>query len=107
MRRWDFWRWWPGVYGSGFYLWDVLKYNYEETNSEACIDGFWKGNYNAIANCNQILAHVDEQKGVFSSGVYEAVKAEAMALRAFLHFDLLGGLLLPMGLVRMNLPFHT
>ena len=70
---------------------DVLKYNYEETNSEACIDGFWKGNYNAIANCNQILAHVDEQKGVFSSGVYEAVKAETMALRAFLHFDLLRG----------------
>lgn len=86
---------------------DVLKYNYEETNSEACIDGFWKGNYNAIANCNQILAHVDEQKGVFSSGVYEAVKAETMALRAFLHFDLLRGGLLPMGLVRMNLPFHT
>ena len=70
---------------------DVLKYNYEETNSKACIDGFWEGNYSAIANCNQILAHVDERKGVFSSGVYEAVKAEALALRAFLHFDLLRG----------------
>ena len=32
-----------------------------------------------------------EQRNVFSSGVYEAVKAEAMALRGFLHFDLLRG----------------
>lgn len=70
---------------------DALKYNYEETNVKGCIDGFWKGNYKAIANCNQILAYVDKQKGLFSSGVYEAVKAEAMALRAFLHFDLLRG----------------
>ena len=57
---------------------DVLKYNYEETNSEACIDGFWKGNYNAIANCNQILAHVDEQKGVCEKLYLEGCSTEKM-----------------------------
>ena len=70
---------------------DALKYDYESTKVEECIDAIWRGNYNAIANCNHILANVDEKKGVFSSGVYEAVKAEAMALRGFLHFDVLRG----------------
>ena len=70
---------------------DVLNYDYEATKVEQCIDTIWRGNYNAIANCNHILANIDERKNVFSSGVYEAVKAEAMALRGFLHFDLLRG----------------
>lgn len=70
---------------------DALEYDYEATKVEECIDAIWRGNYNAIANCNHILANIDEQKDVFSSGVYEAVKAEAMALRGFLHFDLLRG----------------
>lgn len=70
---------------------DALKYDYESTKVEECIDAIWRGNYNAIANCNHILANVDEKRGVFSSGVYETVKAEAMALRGFLHFDVLRG----------------
>ena len=70
---------------------DVLKYNYEASSIESIINAIWSGNYNAIANCNYILAAIDEQQDVFSEGVYEAVKAEAMALRAFLHFDLLRG----------------
>ena len=70
---------------------DALNYDYEATKIEKCIDTIWRGNYNAIANCNHILANIDGRKDVFSSGVYEAVKAEAMALRGFLHFDLLRG----------------
>lgn len=70
---------------------DALKYDYEATKVEECIDSIWRGNYNAIANCNHILDNIDEKKGIFSSGVYETVKAEAMALRGFLHFDVLRG----------------
>ena len=70
---------------------DALKYNYDATTIEEVINDIWSGNYNAIANCNYILDNIDEQKGIFSTGIYEAVKAETMALRAFLHFDLLRG----------------
>ena len=69
----------------------ALKYDYEASAIETIIDAIWSGNYNAIANCNYILDAIDGQKDIFSSGIYEAVKAEAMALRAFLHFDLLRG----------------
>lgn len=70
---------------------DALEYNYDASIIEGIINAIWSGNYNAIANCNYILDAIDEQQDIFSVGVYEAVKAEAMALRAFLHFDLLRG----------------
>lgn len=70
---------------------DALNYDYKATKIEECINAIWKGNYNAIVNCNYILDNIDEKKEVFSAGVYETIKAEAMALRAFLHFDLLRG----------------
>ena len=48
---------------------DALNYDYEATKIEKCIDTIWRGNYNAIANCNHILANIDGRKDVFSSGV--------------------------------------
>ena len=71
---------------------DVLKYNYEETNSKACIDGFWEGNYSAIANCNQILAHVDERKGVFSKWGIRGCKGRSAGFACFLAFRPVAGL---------------
>lgn len=65
---------------------DALKYDYESTKVEECIDAIWRGNYNAIANCNHILANVDEKRGVFSSGVYETVKAGGYGITGILAF---------------------
>lgn len=53
------------------------------------IDPIWEKNYYAIANCNDILAHVDNDKSIFSKGIHEMVKAETKALRAYLHFEIL------------------
>ena len=49
----------------------------------------WSSAYSAIANCNLILQQIDEKKELFQAGMYELVKGEALALRAFLHFDML------------------
>lgn len=49
----------------------------------------WSNAYNAIVNTNLILEHIDEKKDLFHEGMYELVKGEALALRAYLHFDLL------------------
>lgn len=53
------------------------------------IDNIWKGMYNAIANLNNILDHIDQDKGLFTGSNYQIIKGEALALRGFLHFDLL------------------
>jgi hypothetical protein len=46
--------------------------------------------YYSIANLNALLAKIDQQKNVFTTtGLYEIVKGEALALRAYLHLDIL------------------
>ncbi len=47
--------------------------------------------YNTIANINNFLKHVEADNGkvLKTENYYEIMKGEALALRAFLHFDLL------------------
>ncbi|GAE85152.1 RagB/SusD family nutrient uptake outer membrane protein [Bacteroides reticulotermitis] len=73
----------------GAVLEEIPKYNYENSTAESTINSIWSGNYNAIANCNYILEDIDKKQSIFSKGTYETVKGEALALRAYLHFDLL------------------
>ncbi len=49
----------------------------------------WATGYKAIANCNYLLEKVDDPKVSFSGTNRQLIKGEALALRAYLHFDLL------------------
>lgn len=51
-------------------------------------DNFWRGLYNAIQNANLILLSIDEKKSLFTGNNYALIKGEALALRAYIHFDL-------------------
>jgi len=53
------------------------------------VNNIWGGMYNAIAQANYILKNVDVHKDVLKGDAYNIVKGEALALRAFMHFDLL------------------
>ncbi|WP_432711618.1 RagB/SusD family nutrient uptake outer membrane protein [Pedobacter sp.] len=53
------------------------------------IDAIWNGLYNSVVNTNKLLEEIDEKKSVFSGDNYNIIKGEALALRAFIHFDLL------------------
>ena len=64
-------------------------YNYDHDKFIERKDKIWAGMYSAIVNCNLVLKNVDERKDVFTGINYEMVKGEALALRAYLHFDLL------------------
>jgi hypothetical protein len=64
------------------------RYNYTDGAVKGRIDQFWHIGYRAIANINNLLAAIDEKKSVFSAGMYERIKGEALGLRAFVHFDL-------------------
>lgn len=68
---------------------DVASYDYEATYPQSRINAIWSGMYTAIANVNKLLESIDGDKDIFSGVNYDVIKGEALALRAFIHFDLL------------------
>lgn len=86
-----------GLIGVLAYEWDSQPtayefdktYNYSGIPSQTRIDAIWNGLYNSVANDNRLLEEIDAQKSIFTGNNYNIIKGEALALRAFLHFDLL------------------
>ena len=71
---------------------DVLLGKYNATGVKAITEAFWSQAYNSIANCNNIIARIDgEDPSKFVGGESERdmIHGEALALRAYLHFDML------------------
>jgi len=67
---------------------DDGNYNYIGTLSQNRIEGVWSNMYKALSNTNNILGNIDSKK-VFKGDNYNIIKGEALALRGFIHFDLL------------------
>ena len=68
---------------------DAVVYNYDATIPMGYIRNIWANNYSGIANVNNLLAHIDDDVKLFSTDNHDVIKGEALALRAFFHFDLL------------------
>lgn len=79
-------------------------YNSEESNPfHACqqhlysngtmtslLEYMWRGGYNVIANANKILYEVDNRRDVITDETeYNLIKGEMLAVRAYMHFDLM------------------
>lgn len=75
--------------GSNYLYQQTLLYNYKDKNFVNRANAAWLGLYSAIANCNSLLDHIDERKNIFTGDHYALIKGEALALRAFYHFDAL------------------
>lgn len=65
----------------------TCKYDFENSQVEALVKDIYAKYYNVILNINNLLNFVDN--GVLSEDVYCLIKGEALALRAFLHLDIL------------------
>ena len=69
---------------------NAAEYKYTEKTEESRISSIWSNHFSAVANINQAMLFIDENKGVFTSPeVHDVYKGEFLALRAFLHFDIL------------------
>lgn len=64
-------------------------YNYKEDDFIRRKDNAWRGLYNAIVNCNLLLENLEKNNGVLTNDKRAILKGEALALRAYLHFDVL------------------
>lgn len=67
----------------------VRVMNFEDIKAEEKIKNIWSKAYNAIANVNALLEVIDSKQSVFLGENYNLIKGEALALRAYLHFDML------------------
>lgn len=65
------------------------NYRYNDADFIRRKDSIWVGMYNGIVNANLILEEIDYRKALFTADNYRLIKGESLALRGYLHFDLL------------------
>lgn len=96
-------------------------FDYGNSLVQGTFDQIFRKQYLVIAELNTILNAIDERKSVFiTKGKYEQVKGECLAMRAYVHFDLLrlfgpvpgtetGELILPYAtsVSKENIPYNT
>ena len=69
---------------------DVQKHKYTHQRVKDMFTSMWSSGYNVIANINIILRELDKRRNVIASDVeYSLIKGELLALRAYLHFDIM------------------
>ena len=68
---------------------DLDRYNYKTTKSTEVIEKVWEKSYSVIANVNDALDHIDRRKDGLDSVNYRIIKGELLAVRAYIHFDLM------------------
>lgn len=62
---------------------------YDWNNCKSYFEAIWSKAYKQVVNCNNILENLKSKEHLFPPDNYEIVKAEALALRAMLHLDIL------------------
>ena len=65
----------------------TFAYTGEEVEKE--LENTWTTAYNTVLNCNVLLENLEESEGVLQGQEYRVLKGEMLAVRAFLHFDML------------------
>lgn len=74
------------VRASDYYA-KAVEYDYTSANVRKDLDKIWGGGYNAIANVNNLLLNLEKWTPERLE-YYNYYKGEALAMRAFLHFEL-------------------
>ena len=64
-------------------------YDYKAAQIESTFSSIYNNLYKVIADVNGLLKDIDANREVFKGNNYELIKAEALAIRAFCHFDIL------------------
>ena len=73
----------------GNLYYEGARYNFQDASVKATFKNVWDSLYQCIGNLNNLLANIESKQNVFTGNNYNTIKGEAIALRAFIHFDLL------------------
>ena len=71
------------------YLTALSSFDYADNSVQTGLSNTWTEAYNTILNCNVVLDNLEESDGILLTSEYRMLKGEMLALRAFLHFDIL------------------
>lgn len=73
---------------SGFKSWQ--KHSYDDVTTTSTIESMWQSAYFTIANANKILSELDKRRDVVKDDwEYNMIRGEMLAVRAYIHFDLM------------------
>ena len=64
-------------------------YSYKHANGVATFEGIWAKAYNVIVNANNALSYIEKDPSLLDEINYHIIKGELLAIRAYLHFDIL------------------
>lgn len=67
---------------------ELMEFNYTGSSNLSRISNIWGDLYNLISNTNLLIRNCEENRSVLTDDYYQMIKGEALALRAFFHFDL-------------------
>lgn len=67
----------------------IANFDYSSANLVSDSRTIWEQAYRGIANANYILGAIEDKKVLFNDKNYDIIKGEALAIRAYLHFDML------------------
>lgn len=67
----------------------IANYAYTDVPATTKLDAAWVDAYAGILNVNSFLENLEKYKGVVDQNTESVYKGEALAIRAYLHFDLL------------------
>lgn len=65
-----------------------VQYYFQDAAVKEVTTAIWNEMYYSIGSLNNLLANIDTKANVFTANNYSLTKAEALGLRAFLHFEL-------------------
>lgn len=71
------------------YLTALSTFSYTNNSVEVALTNTWKTAYNTVLNCNVVLENVDKSTVILPETEARMLKGEMLAVRAFLHFDML------------------
>ena len=80
---------WDVISPNSITLTALANANYRDAGARAQLDAMYAKEYKIAADVNSILEKIDGQKNIFLDNNYALIKGEALALRAFAHFDVL------------------
>lgn len=87
----------------GNLYYEGAKYNFTDASIKSTFKNIWDSLYQCIGNLNNLLANIESKQNLFTGNNFNTIKGEALALRAFIHFDLVR-LFAPSPAAGMNLP---